>query len=994
MKPWLLLLAICFCGLAYAQSPLDKISPALLERFDANPDQSESVIIVMADYADISVLMESFRLNKTNQKARIAQLYPLLQEKARNTQSGLISYLTESRSMDPEDIRSFWIANIIQIEAKKSLVLNIAGRADVASVIYNAPLELEEYECNEATAAIAAPNGTESGLRAINANEMWSLGYTGYGALAFGADTGIQPFHPAYINRWRGLYAERSASWYEYSTNNTIPFACGDHGGHTLGTMVGLDRVTKDTIGVAMNANWIGGPIITCNNNGTADNIGAFEWALNPDGDINTTDDMPTVINNSWRDPQVSDNQCNSVYLQTLQVCEAAGVAIVFSAGNSGPDVSSITPPKNINVTEINSFCVGNLDGNSSSLGITNSSSRGPSICGGTESILIKPEVSAPGTNVRSSEFDRTYGNKTGTSMAAPHVAGAMLLLKEAFPDLLSEDFKWALYLSARDLGDPGEDNDYGNGIIDVRAAYEYLINQGNIPTPPRSTNLDLIGADTDEQVEYCSTESLASFFIMNGGQDEIQTFEYEVIAERYSGVVEWSDNGTWTGNLSAQQITEIKIDLTSIPEGEYLIKFNTSLPNGQEDPRPLNNALGKLVSLNNIGSVAVNIHGSQTATSCENSTVTLTGEVITTSNSDYFFRWYEDFQNTDLVAEGKTFTFDLGTTEEVYYAKPFLQDIGGEDVPNEGGNLTSGKELFFTVLAPTVLRSVEVYAEEEGNRFLNIKTLDGVNTIITRTINVVAPGKTEVTIDKLLDPGSYRMNYIVPKPLLEINSDLDYPYMVGNTIRINGASEEDVYPYFFNWKTERDFDCAAQKITVTPEGISDMNLAFEVANDFFYIDDQITVTNTSTGVERYDWLVDGLLTFEDTESPVFSFSETGNYTITMVGTNAAGCQTSLSTVVDIDAISSIDFPIEQYQFRMFPNPTSEKVFVEIGLPANQNARFSLIDNLGRRMPVTIPEARGSQSFNLDVSTLMTGLYFLEIRIEGKPAWVHKLIVK
>ena len=68
--------------------------------------------------------------------------------------------------------------------------------------------------------------------------------------------------------------------------------------------------------------------------------------------------------------------------------------------------------------------------------------------------------------------------------MAAPHVSGAVLLLKEAFPYLSGEELLMALYLTAVDLGDPGEDNTYGMGLIDVDAAFQYLANS-NLPIDP-----------------------------------------------------------------------------------------------------------------------------------------------------------------------------------------------------------------------------------------------------------------------------------------------------------------------------------------------------------------------------------------------------------------------------------------------------------------------------------------------------------------------------
>ncbi len=192
-----------------------------------------------------------------------------------------------------------------------------------------------------------------------------------------------------------------------------------------------------------------------------------------------TITDMPDAVSNSWYDPDVT-NECAGIYKTVLDAVEAAGIAIVFSAGNNGPGASTITKPKNLSTDEVNVFCVANING-ASYLGgnmnpISNTSSRGPSLCGGTGSLLFKPEVSAPGTSVRSSVPGGGYGLKSGTSMASPHVAGAIALLREAFPTLTGWEVKMALYNTAIDLGTQGEDNTYGRGLINILAAYNMLL--------------------------------------------------------------------------------------------------------------------------------------------------------------------------------------------------------------------------------------------------------------------------------------------------------------------------------------------------------------------------------------------------------------------------------------------------------------------------------------------------------------------------------------
>jgi bacillopeptidase F len=220
--------------------------------------------------------------------------------------------------------------------------------------------------------------------------------------------------------------------------------------------------------------------------------IGVYEWVFNPDGDTNTTYDVPFAINNSWGLASTDTTLCNSFASDMFDALQAAGIAVVFSAGNNGPDPATVGRPAFINSGLVNVFAVGALDARNPTYPIASFSSRGPTLCPGTGSIKIKPEVSAPGVQVRSAIDDNGYALYNGTSMASPHVTGAVLLLKEAFPMATGKDILEALYYSAVDLGDPGEDNVYGMGIIDVKAAYDSLSTIFT-PVPPLPRDNDLV---------------------------------------------------------------------------------------------------------------------------------------------------------------------------------------------------------------------------------------------------------------------------------------------------------------------------------------------------------------------------------------------------------------------------------------------------------------------------------------------------------------------
>jgi hypothetical protein len=118
---------------------------------------------------------------------------------------------------------------------------------------------------------------------------------------------------------------------------------------------LGLDRKTNDTIGVAFNASWIGGAILC--GVGTADNIGAFEWAVDPDGDDDTTDDIPDVINNSWRTTRASMNWIVTVYMYLFcRRWKSSASQWFFLQAMKDRTLGTITQPHNININEVNTL--------------------------------------------------------------------------------------------------------------------------------------------------------------------------------------------------------------------------------------------------------------------------------------------------------------------------------------------------------------------------------------------------------------------------------------------------------------------------------------------------------------------------------------------------------------------------------------------------------------------------------------------------------------
>lgn len=471
-------------------------STRLQSRLSASPStEMLDVQIVFSDQNNNKWLGNQLRNNLVPVPQRAGFVQDALKLKAAAVQDAFLNFLNQSNltENDVQIKRRYHIVNMITASCSAYALQVMAQFSGIEWIGLTDDLQLNRHEpVAKIPAGGRSVGGHEPGHDAIAAPFMWNLGYTGLGTRLYTVDTGIWTVHPAVSRQYRGNYLPESACWlgFDFEHPADKPDA---HGTHVTGTVLGLDTATADTIGIAFNASYIAtDPIVE----DIADVrpleviLAAFEFALNPDGD-SLTDDVPHVICNSWGfGDTLVDGICTNIIVTSLfDALDAAGIAVEFSAGNEGPGTGTTGLPAYIVLDSINVFSVGALNANVEGYPIADFSSRGPSVCGG-DSLNIKPEVSAPGVNIRSSVQQDEYALYQGTSMAGPHVAGAVLLLKEAFPMLEGRVILNALYQSAIDLGEPGEDNTYGNGIINLEAAFNYL-SQNYTAVPPNTSSFD-----------------------------------------------------------------------------------------------------------------------------------------------------------------------------------------------------------------------------------------------------------------------------------------------------------------------------------------------------------------------------------------------------------------------------------------------------------------------------------------------------------------------
>ena len=349
----------------------------------------------------------------------------------------------------------------------------------------------------------AAPNTVEWGVQNVNAPAVWALGFTGQGMVIGDLDTGMRWTHNALkpqYRGWDGVTANHNYNWHDAihsgggvcGPNTVAPCDDSGHGTHTAGTTVGDDGAGNQ-IGVAPGAKWIGCRNMDQGNGTPATYTECFQFMIAPT-DLNGNNPDPTlrphVLNNSWTCPSSEGCVTGAELEMIVNNTQAAGIFVEASAGNDGSGCSSVADAPAIYSA---SFSTGAIDINNT---LASFSSRGPSNYYNPP--LLKPNISAPGVNVRSSVpgSDSSFANNSGTSMAGPHVVGVVALLWSARPQLARDiDATKAVLensanhsvtvtppqlcggtLSSTDI----PNNSFGYGRVDALAA----VNASGGPTP------------------------------------------------------------------------------------------------------------------------------------------------------------------------------------------------------------------------------------------------------------------------------------------------------------------------------------------------------------------------------------------------------------------------------------------------------------------------------------------------------------------------------
>jgi len=534
--------------------------------FAANPEGKIKINIMMKAQSDANELNRMADVLPTKAKRRDF-VVNYLKNHAAESQNDLLKYLNVLEINGVvENIRPLWIVNSVSCYAEEWLIAELEQRDDVLSVYRVEELQLTDndnvvYQIGRNDSREIAENVTM-----VNAHLVWELGYTGEDVLVAIIDTGVKLTHADLQGRFWDGGADYPNHGYDFASHDNDPTDENGHGTHVAGTICGTGTSGTQT-GVAPGAKLMVLKVFDGDTQSDATIlVEAMQFAVEHGADLMN-------MSLGWPNPEP---EVKLLYRQACENTLAAGVVAAVCAGNIRHMQSMVPIPKNIYspgdcpppylhedqlVNAGGTSCVisvGAVDFNDE---ITYFSSEGPSTwtdvalyndypytSGSTTEIgLIRPDVCAPGLNIKSLDFntDNGYTCMDGTSMATPCVAGTIALMLSKDHELTPEHIDEILERTAIPLS-AHKNNDFGSGRIDAFAAVNAIGDDG-------------VGEAADDSC-YTVYPNPANDFI--------------TIVETFPETSQISIINIH-GQLMNIRVIGNQIDVSNLPDGVYLIKID-----------------------------------------------------------------------------------------------------------------------------------------------------------------------------------------------------------------------------------------------------------------------------------------------------------------------------------------------------------------------------------------------------------------------------------
>lgn len=416
-------------------------------------DSILEVIVHLKDQPDLSILPSHFLKNEK---------IMYLKKFAQMNQQSLLEYLS-CFSTQISQLKTYWIFNGLYLKATKGVINHIAGHPKVSFITRNNKIYIEKAEiCN--------PNRRSSGynIHIIKADSCWAEGFDGAGVVIGNIDSGVDTTHPALQGKWY------PGGWYDAVNNLPGPYDDHGHATFTMGIMCGGDGngPFSEDIGVAPGVRFIVAKAFNNQGGATYSAIhDCLQWFATQNAKI---------INNPYSQPEY--DSLSLEFWNDLLNLRNLGIWSIFKIGTT----TAPAPPSSAKTPGTYPIVI--------AAGATDSldnrmlwSCRGPApnhspwndtiYWGRPDWNLIKPDLVAPGHNIKSAWPGGQYDVSNGTSWAAAHVSGALAILLQK-DSTANYETLYQVLLNHADhppQGGPYPNTEYGWGRLNIYSALHAL---------------------------------------------------------------------------------------------------------------------------------------------------------------------------------------------------------------------------------------------------------------------------------------------------------------------------------------------------------------------------------------------------------------------------------------------------------------------------------------------------------------------------------------
>lgn len=331
-------------------------------------------------------------------------------------------------------------------------------------------------------------------------------------------------------------------------------------------------------------------------------------------------------------------------------------------------------------------------------------------------------------------------------------------------------------------------------------------------------------------------------------------------------------------------------------------------------------------------------------------------------------------------VNTGPTFVTPSLASTTTYYVENQVPGATGNVGPVDNSigtgtnhNSTTARYNYFDVLAPCTLVNCTVYAQNAGNRTINLWDNAG-NVLQTWTINI-PNGQSVITLNAPLSPGTqYRIGG-TSMNLYRNSGGVNYPYTLNGLVSITGSNGGSAYYYYFYNCLIVEAPCTSPRSPVIAD-IGGPTVGYSEPNDTacIYTPAFALTPGTPTGGTYSGTGVSGGM-FDPSVAGV------GTWTITYSYTDGNGCTNTATQTIYVDACAGVNTIVIDNGFNVYPNPSNGNFIVAIGLTENNKVELILQNALGQTVSSKAYElSAGMNNIEFDESNLAKGIYFMQVR--------------